>query len=131
MTIVDLRAMKEGGRETASTSHGRLAVSRQSSKFHRNLWGQALFAVAQAAETVDRIEAREGGGFEDVGGESASADLSSGVIELHLHFTLRFLALADCADPVIGQGDLDAGEALDGAVDRVDRAVADARVLDG
>src|SRR5438046_1049460 len=86
-----------------------------------------LFAAAHAPQAIDAGQIRERAGFEDIGGKPSAADLFAGMFQLDLHFAEGFLAFSDGADAVIGQGDRDSGETLDGGVNRVNRAVADGR----
>ena len=90
-----------------------------------------LVPITQAAETVDGGEVSAGAGFENVGAEAAAADFAAAVLQFDVGFAQSFLALGDGADAVIGQGHFDAGQSLDGGIDGVDGAVADAGVLHG
>src|SRR5439155_20092149 len=79
---------------------------------------------------VDRSDVCEGAGFEDVGAQTSPADFSSAVFQLDLHFAQGVLPFRYRANAVVAERDFDAGQALDGAVDRVDGTVADAGILD-
>ena len=63
--------------------------------------------------------------FKDVCAQTPAADLSPAVLKFDLHLAHRIAAFGNRADAVIAEIALDAGEALDGRIDGVNRAVAE------
>ena len=91
-----------------------------------------MAALLAGGDGVDGVEVGLGRGLDDVGrgGPAAVRAVVALDLQLERHLALRVLALGHAPDDELVQVGVDARDPLDGLEDRVDRAVADGRVLD-